>query len=143
MNVRLEAINLLKKIHRGLQFNYADNELKQIAEYLAGKIVAEEKLRERNENLLGRIVKQADEITELKRKFKDNTPKTKAKEAVTYNYLDMKIINEALDMLIGECESTLKNNKSYDAQSFINKINIAKRVKDRNVQKLKNIETEN
>lgn len=142
MNIRLEAINLLKKLHRGLKFSYTDSELREISEFLASKITKEEKLNERVKKLLLVIKSQSDEITDLKRTIRESTPKTKAKEVVTYNYLEMKTINEALGLLIGECEDTLKSSKAYSIQTFVNKINIAKKIIERNTQKLKDIENE-
>lgn len=124
MNVRLEAINLLKKLHRGLKYNYADSELK-------------EKLNERVAKLLKAIKGRDEQIYDLKKVIKESTPKTKAKEAITYNYLEMKTINESLEMLVGEIENTLKNDKVCSVQPLIYKKNLALSIINRNKETMK------
>lgn len=137
MNVRLEAINLLKKLHRGLKYNYADSELKEIAEFLADKITKEEKLNERVAKLLKAIKGRDEQIYDLKKVIKESTPKTKAKEAITYNYLEMKTINESLEMLVGEIENTLKHDKLCSVQPLIYKKNLALNIINRNKETMK------
>ena len=137
MNVRLEAINLLKKLHRRLKFNYTDSELKEISEFLASKITKEEKLNQRVKKLLLAIKERDQEIANLKRIIRESTPKTKAKDVLTYNYIEMQTINEALEMLIGECEYTLKHDKSICISPLIHKKNLAEIIINRNKEKMK------
>ena len=139
MNVRLEAINLLRKLHKNLKFDYVDSDLKQIAEYLALLINKNDKLKKKNEKLFSVIKSNYEEIARLKRLLKDkeDLPKTKGKEINIYNYLEMKVINEGLELLVKECSDVLKTNKAMCQSSYMSTINIANQVISKNKKYLK------
>ncbi len=136
MNVRLEAINLLKKIHRGLKYNYVDSELKEISEYLAGCIGKNDRYEKRVKNLLEAIKERDKKIYSLKQQINNNLPKTKGKEIELYNYIETSTINEALEMLKSECKHSLKDKSNCEA-ILQNKINICEKIINKNNELLK------